>query len=197
MVVRHLPARGRLFGMKVVVGRRFVLIFGWAMFATNGCGGRTGNTRSADANAPEPNTNLAASANDAPVGPEAPDPALAMDGIARPVEVSADGGDARPVLSCTQAQRQSAPCPSSDWYAYQGDTRCYLCASSVAPGCSSTVLYTCETWGDGLSYLHCQRDSDCTDPCFPFCRKILLYGGNEHCGTSSKSVCLKDNQDMC
>jgi hypothetical protein len=182
--------------MKAVVGRRFTLIFGLAMFASNGCGGRSGITRSADANSSEPDTNLAAPANDTAGGPEEADSALAIDGIARPADVGADGGDAR-ALSCTQAQRQSAPCPSSEWYAFQGDRRCFLCVSSAAPGCSSTVSYTCTIWGDGLCYLLCQRDSDCTDPCFPFCRKILLYGGNEHCGTSSKSVCLADDRDIC
>jgi hypothetical protein len=100
-------------------------------------------------------------------------------------------------VNCTQARRSSAPCPSSQWYAYEGDRRCYLCASATAPGCSSTVTYTCESWGDGLCYLLCRSNADCTDPCFPFCRELWLYAGNEHCGASSKLVCLRRDRDTC
>lgn len=77
------------------------------------------------------------------------------------------------------------------------DRRCYQCASSAEPGCSSTVTHRCESWGDGLCYLLCQSSADCTDPCFPFCRRLWLYAGNEHCGPSSMSVCLRTDRDTC
>jgi hypothetical protein len=150
-------ARVTLLGMKAVVGRRFILIFGLAMFATHGCGGRSGLIRSADAKSSEPDTNLAAPANDALGGPEAADSALAIDGTARPVDLGADGRDARAVLNCTQAQRQSAPCPSSEWYAFQGDTRCFLCASSVAPGCSSHVTTRAKAGATGFATCYAKR----------------------------------------
>jgi len=99
-------------------------------------------------------------------------------------------------VNCTQVARPLAPCPSGQWYAFQDDKRC-RCLLSVEPGCSSTVKNICTSWGDGLCYLLCQSNADCTDPCFPFCRKLWLYGGKEECGASSQSVCLRADRDTC
>ena len=158
-------------GVKASAWGRLVVLCGSAMMAGAGCGrsplGSTGS------HSPAGDANVVGDAY-APTAPE-PDAYAAKDAM----------------VNCTQARRSAAPCPSSQWYAFQGDSRCFLCASSVEPGCSSHVTYTCTSWGDGLCYLLCQSDADCTDPCFPFCRDLMLYGGNEHCGASSRSVCLR------
>jgi hypothetical protein len=99
-------------------------------------------------------------------------------------------------VNCTQVTRSSVPCPSGKWYAFQDDIRC-RCLTSTEPGCSSTVRNICTSWGDGLCYLLCQSNADCTELCFPFCRKLWLYGGKEECGTSSQSVCLRADRDTC
>jgi hypothetical protein len=166
--------------MKTAAWSRIIAL-GSAMIAGDGCGGRTMITHGMDA---------------APAIPDAR-ASSAGDGAYDHVYDGADGGDAPADLGCFQAHRQSAPCPSDEWYAFQGDTRCFLCASSAEPGCSSMVSYHCMRWGDGLCYRRCENDDDCTDPCFPFCRKILFYGGGDHCGGSSKSVCLRADRDTC
>lgn len=128
---------------------------------------------------------------------DAADVALADDGAAAIADARFEAGEAHLPLSCDQARRQLAPCPSGDWYAFTNDQRCHHCTSSAEPGCSSLVRYTCESWGDGLCYRMCQSNSDCADPCFPYCRKLGLYNGTDQCGASSQSVCLKSDKDTC
>ena len=119
----------------------------------------------------------------------------ACDGVPAATEPDSSAPmDAR--VDCTQVARSSAPCPSGKWYAFQDDKRC-RCLRSTEPGCSSIVKNICTSWGDGLCYHLCQSNADCTDPCFPFCRKLWLYGGSEECGASSQSVCLRADQDTC
>jgi hypothetical protein len=183
-----------------------IVLFGSVMVASSGCGGRSGMAKNADATPSRPDANVSPADGDTYGGsgdalglPDSrnADSDQAGDGSGGSIEAGSDGDDVQASRSCFQAHRQSAPCPSSEWYAFQGDTRCFLCANSAEPGCSSNVRYTCGSWGDGLCYRLCESNADCTDPCFPYCRKLSLYGGSEYCGTSSKSVCLRANQDTC
>jgi hypothetical protein len=160
--------------------------------AVAACGGRSplGNkdvTSSApDARSPAPDASSPAPDSLLPV-PEAA--VVVTDG---------DASDTQPGVACTQAGRSMAPCPSAEWYAFQGDQRCVRCNYSVEVGCSSTVKYhLCMSSGDGLCYRLCQSNDDCRDPCFPFCRELRLYAGTDSCGASSQHVCLRSDQDTC
>lgn len=73
-----------------------------------------------------------------------------------------------------------APC-APGWYLYQDN----ICGPPPQPGQPSA----CTSSGDGLCHFPCRVDGDCTDPCFPKCGTIPVFGGSDV--SRPKSVCTK------
>jgi hypothetical protein len=69
----------------------------------------------------------------------------------------------------TAACRLAPPCPSG-WYQYS-DTVCSPPAIGSGPGCGPN--------GDGLCYQPCQSSADCSDPAFPNCTALTVFGGTD------------------
>jgi hypothetical protein len=75
------------------------------------------------------------------------------------------GMPADPASMC----RLAPPCPSG-WYQYS-DTVCSPPSIGYGPGCSSS--------GDGLCYQPCESGATCTDPRFPNCTALSVFGGSD------------------
>jgi hypothetical protein len=83
----------------------------------------------------------------------------------------AGGADASLATDAASTCRPSPPCPSSSWYVYSD----HLCSPPYADGTQS-----CSPNGDGLCYQECNTSADCTDPLFPTCGSIYVFGGSDY-----------------
>jgi hypothetical protein len=82
----------------------------------------------------------------------------------------------------TSTCRFAPPCPTG-WYQYSDTV------------CSSPGLYSgprCSPNGDGLCYQPCKSSADCSDPTFPNCTAIWVFGSSD--AGSPKYVCTSAAQ---
>jgi hypothetical protein len=86
------------------------------------------------------------------------------------------GGSGAGGTASTPACHPVPPCPSG-WYQYSD--------RSCGPPYNGTQ--SCQSNGDGLCYPLCQTTADCTDPRFPTCGGITVFGGSDV--GSQKLVC--------
>ncbi len=147
-----------------------------------------------------PNVDRAASLADAPPSVDALAFLVDAEATISDAARSADSADDQLTRkSCVTAEEReqmypASPCPGTGWYLFT-DTRCYLCGPSD-PLCSSRGYY-CNPWGDQRCYRECKTSADCTNPCTPFCRQIVLFSGADHCGATTHSVCLHMDRNSC
>jgi hypothetical protein len=66
-----------------------------------------------------------------------------------------------------------------------------------SPELEAGVTGTCDDVGDGRCHRRCATDSDCTDPCRPFCSILGLFDGGDYNCNAGVRICREKPKDDC